>query len=58
MTMGQILILFLSHRAAAAIVEGKCKAFFADFGHGTGKRTPKESYAWMQRVGASNGADL
>ena len=29
-----------------------------DYGHGTGKRTPKESYAWMQRVIASNGGEL
>ena len=29
-----------------------------DYGHGSGRRTPKESYAWMQRVVASNGAEL
>ena len=29
-----------------------------DYGRGTGKRTPKESYAWMQRVIASNGTEL
>lgn len=26
-----------------------------DYGHGTGKRTPKESFAWMRDVVASNG---
>ena len=29
-----------------------------DYGRGTGRRTPKESYAWMRRVIASNGQDL
>jgi 6-phospho-beta-glucosidase len=29
-----------------------------DYGHGSGRRTPKESYAWMQRVVASNGSEL
>ena len=29
-----------------------------DYGHGTGKRTPKESYAWMQHVIVSNGQEL
>lgn len=29
-----------------------------DYGNGSGRRIPKESYAWMQRVVASNGSDL
>ena len=29
-----------------------------DYGKGTGKRIKKDSYAWMQKVIASNGADL
>lgn len=29
-----------------------------DWGDGTGKRTPKESFAWMRRVVRSNGSDL
>ena len=29
-----------------------------DWGHGSGTRTPKESYAWMQRVIKSNGTEL
>lgn len=29
-----------------------------DYGQGTGRRTPKESFAWMQRVVASNGREL
>ena len=29
-----------------------------DYGHGTGRRTPKESFAWMKRVIASNGTEL
>ena len=29
-----------------------------DYGKGTGKRIKKDSYAWMQKVIASNGEDL
>ena len=29
-----------------------------DYGHGTGKRSLKDSYAWYKKVIASNGADL
>ena len=29
-----------------------------DYGHGSGKRTPKESFAWMRRAVASNGREL
>lgn len=31
---------------------------YDDFGHGTGKRTEKDSFSWMQKVIASNGEEL
>lgn len=31
---------------------------WTDYGKGTGRRIKKDSYAWMQKVIASNGEDL